>query len=101
MSRAIGFLTIFIGLIGSVFTILVAFQSWYPQAYPDGRVAIIALASFVGIATGGAIWQEYRYARKARYAEAFPYLRQVFYETSTHDATRNTVFSGSRKYLSG
>jgi hypothetical protein len=31
------------------------------------------------------VWQEFRYSRKAKYAEAFSYLRQIFYETSTKD----------------
>jgi hypothetical protein len=85
LNRAFGFLIILVGLASSVLTILVTFQFWYPQAHPDGRVAIIALSSFIAIGGAGVVWQEFRYARKARYAEAFPYLKQIFYETSIHN----------------
>jgi hypothetical protein len=64
----------------SATTILVAIQQWYPHATSDGKVAILVLAGYVSVITAATVFQEYRYARKARYAEALPYINRIFLE---------------------
>jgi hypothetical protein len=80
--RAWNFCLILLSIVGSVATIIVAFQQWYPPATADGRVAIVFLASFLAATACVAIWQEYRYSRKARYAEALALIAEVFTELS-------------------
>jgi hypothetical protein len=78
MKRAWNVCLLLLSIAGSGVTVLVAFQQWYPQAHPDARIAIIFLSVFVILVSAAAVWQEYRYARKARYAEALGYIAQVF-----------------------
>jgi hypothetical protein len=53
---------------------------WFPEATPNAKLAILFLIALLGLLSVFCIWQEYRYARKARYVEALPYLNQIFLE---------------------
>src|ERR1700730_7592434 len=83
VARALNWAIVLLGVAGSLATLIVAFQQWYPQATPDGKVAIIALSTFVAVLSVAVIWQEYRYSRKARYAETLPYLNQIILDTAS------------------
>jgi hypothetical protein len=60
--------------------LVVAFRQWYPQASSDGKIAILVLAVYVAVVTIAVVAQEYRYARKARYAEALTHFGRIFIE---------------------
>ena len=78
MSRAWNVCLVLLSIAGSLVTLLVAFEGWYPKASPDGRFAISFLSIFVAVLAAAAVFQEYRYARKSRYAESLAYITQVF-----------------------
>ncbi|MCC6365064.1 MAG: hypothetical protein IT165_16240 [Bryobacterales bacterium] len=78
MSRAINLCLVLLSIAGSVVTIVVAYQQWYPAASPDGKLAISFLSTCVLMLAAAAVWQEYRYSRRARYAEILASVTQVF-----------------------
>ena len=72
-----------IGVAGGVLTIIGYIQGWLPKASQDGRWAIVGLLSLLVVLGLAFAWQEYRYARRARYAEALNVLHQIFEELGT------------------
>jgi hypothetical protein len=79
--RALNFAAIVLGIVGSVITVVVAFQQWLPKFDPTAKLAVTFLGISSLILMIATVWQEYRYARKARYAEVLQYLSQISAET--------------------
>lgn len=54
------------------------YVKWWDSGSTDARVGLVSLTAFTGLIYFGTIWQQFRYSRKARYAEAVYYLRDAF-----------------------
>lgn len=67
-----------VGFIASIFTIVIGFEHFTDSASPDGRIGIGVLSFFVLLFLVYAVFQEYRYSRKARYAEASTNFQNIF-----------------------
>ena len=65
-------------LTASVFTIILAWQQWNKETTLEGRFPLYLLSAFVVMFLTALVSQEYRYSRKARYAEAISYLNRIY-----------------------
>ena len=66
-----------IGISASIATLIFSFEKFYEPASKDARFGLLLLAIFSGCLLLFIIVQEYRFSRKARYAEALAYLHQA------------------------
>lgn len=78
-----------------------ALYRWFPKATPNGKLAILFLIALVALLTAFGIWQEYRYARKARYVEALPYLNQIFLELNKYENVSSVTRTEEVEYTFG
>lgn len=85
MRRAWNFSVYIVTLWASLVTIILGWAQSQGQMTPLGRVAFVFLSITAVVLFLAVIVQEYRYSRKARYAEAVSYLNQAFGEI--HDLT--------------
>jgi len=96
--RLLTFTSVLLIFTAATMGILVALEHWFPKATVFGKVAIVVLATAIIGLTAFCVWQEYRYARKARYAEALPYINQIFFELNKFDNIDNITQSEPLEY---
>jgi len=69
-----------ISSISAAITIVVAIRSWYPQASPDAKPAILFLCIISGALIIALIATHSVYARRARYGKIIPLLNDIHAE---------------------
>lgn len=69
-----------IPFVASIFTIILAYQTWCGPASPDGRFALKIFSIFIAVLIVVLVTQEFRYSRKARYSESLGDLNRIFRE---------------------
>jgi len=68
----------YLGFSASILTIIFAFDRFYGSVSHDARFGMSLLAAFAVFFLVFAVAQEYRFSRKARYAEAMIYVHQTY-----------------------
>ena len=71
----------------SVITIGLPLASWLSGAPSGGRHGIIILSTLAGLAGILLVWQEFRYSRKAKYAESLDNIRTMLKIVAEHSTT--------------
>ncbi len=77
MRRIVDHAFLLVSLASSLCTIVLAWSNWAGKTSPDGRMGILVLSSFALALLVLSVLQEFRHARKSRYAETLSYLNQI------------------------
>jgi len=80
MRRAWGSIIIILGVVASIITIVFTWQQWVRGVASEAKFPFILLSFFLLVLLISLIHQEFRYSRKARYAEVLSYLNRIFLE---------------------
>lgn len=83
MKRAYNAGAALLALIASALTIIFGWSRLTGQSTPDAKFSIGLISSFFVILAVLLVTQEFRYSRKARYAEALEYLNHIALEIKT------------------
>ncbi|HEX7118851.1 MAG TPA: hypothetical protein VF212_08695 [Longimicrobiales bacterium] len=70
MTRPVERISFYATAIGTAVTLASAYAIYFSAASSDARVGMVLVSVFAALALALLVWQEYRYARKTRYAEA-------------------------------